>query len=238
MVDGYDGLDVPKPHRSGRERRPLRDHELLELSHLTGTGGNDPELDLLLFDFGLETGARRSGAYGLTVAQIRPQSQIIAVKDKYGREQDAPVSERLIRRLLSHAISRGGPECDPASPEYLPDSPVFYYRARGGGYEPITSRRFDTLHERWQKDLDWAAEEQVAYHHIRHTMSHILKTHYGPQYAKRYLRHSKGDVTDTYGACSTEELARALSELFEYEHPLVQGMRDRRDQTLKRFGLT
>lgn len=116
----------------------------------------------------------------------------------------------------------------PDSPDYRPDSPVFYHRTRSGTYQAITFRRFDTLHGRWQKELGWAAEEQVGYHHLRHIISHELKTRCGPPYAKRYLRHSKGDVTDTYGACNTAELARALSDLFEYEHPLVDGIDQRR----------
>lgn len=236
LVDGYDGLDVAKPHRTSRERRPLLDFELVELHHETATGGNDPKLDTLLLDYGLQTGARRSGAYGLTLGQIRPGTQTIRVRDKYDREHDAPVSAELIDRLITHARIRGGPICDPNSSGYRPDGPVFHYRVRGGGFAPITSRRFGTIHERWQTSLPWAGEEQVAYHHIRHTMAHLLKTHYGPQYAKRYLRHSKGDVTDTYGACTTAELARALAELFEFEHPLVHGIDDRRAETLRRLG--
>ncbi len=236
LINGYDGRDVDKPHRTSRERRPLMDFELVELHHETATGGNDPELDLLLVDYGLHTGARRSGAYGLTVGQVRPSSQLIRVKDKYAREHDAPVSAELIDRLLAHARTRGGPVCDPDSPAYRPDAPLFHYRLRAGGHAPVTSRRFDTLNARWQRSLAWAAEEQVAYHHIRHTMAHLLKTHYGPQYAKRYLRHSKGDVTDTYGACTTAELARALGDLFEFTHPLVDGVDDRRAEARRRFG--
>lgn len=148
------------------------------------------------------------------------------------------MSAELVARLRAHAVERGGPACDPSSGEYRPDTPVFYHRTRSGKCEAITSRRFDWLFaERIQGQLLWAAEEHVGFHHLRHTMSHILKTHYGPQYAKRYLRHSKGDVTDTYGACTTSELARALAEVFEFEHPLVHGIDDRRARTLRRYGL-
>jgi integrase len=114
---------------------------------------------------------------------------------------------------------------------------VFWYRNRNGSSSKVTSRRFDTLHERWQTALPWANDERVGYHHLRHSMSFILKTHYGPQYAKRYLRHADGDVTDTYGACTIEELAAALADLLEFEHPLVHGVEDRRAETFERLGI-
>ncbi|QYG91059.1 hypothetical protein HC251_00490 [Iamia sp. SCSIO 61187] len=234
-TDGYDGHDVAKPRRPGNERRPLQDFELLELAHETAVGGDDPSLDSLLLDYGIATGARRLGAYGLTCGQLHDARQIIELKDKYGRPQGAPVSAELITRLRDHSISRRGSVCDPSSPDYLPDAPVFYYRTRDG-VRPVRSRRFDTLHKRWQRTLAWANEEQVGYHHIRHSMSMVLKSQYGPQYSKRYLRHADGDVTELYGACTLEELARAMSDLLEFDHPLVHGIEDRRAATRRRLG--
>jgi len=237
LVAGYDGKDVKKPKPLGGSRRAMRDFELLELFHFTAVGGDDPELDTLVVEYGIHTGSRRSGAYEVTIGQLRSAAQMIRLKDKNGVEVDMPVSADLIRRLLLHAIERGGPRCDPNDPQYQPDAPVFYYKARNGTYRPITSRRFDTLHRRWQDGLAWAAEEQVGYHHLRHTISHILKTHYGQQYANRYLRHAPDSVTDMYGVCTTEELARAMSELLEYEHPLVGGQDERRAQVHRNLGV-
>lgn len=230
--------DVPKPRRACGERRALRDFELMELCHVTETGGRDPELHALLVEYGLATGARRLGAYKLTVGQLHPGRQMIILKDKYGIPRDAPVSAELLAALLSHAIERGGPECDPTSPTYQPDRRVFYARGRGQASEfaPLTARHFDSLHERWQKELPWAGEEQVAYHHLRHTMAERLKAAYGQHVAQRYLRHADGDVTDGYGRCTTEELARALSEFLGFEHPLVHGIEQRRRDSLDRYG--
>lgn len=231
-------LDVPKPRRGGRERRALRDFEFMELCHVTETGGRDPELDTLLVEYGIATGARRLGAYSLTVGQLHRTRQMVSLKDKYGRPKDAPVSAELIDALLTHSIERGGPQCDPASTEYRPDSRVFYAWGRGdaGRWTPLTARHFDSLHERWQRELDWAGEEQVGYHHLRHTMAERLKAAYGQHVAQRYLRHADSAVTDGYGRCTTEELARALSEYLEFEHPLVHGIDQRRRDSFDRYG--
>ena len=67
-------------------------------------------------------------------------------------------------------------------------------------------------------------------------MAAILKT-LGQHYARRYLRHAEGDVTDNYGVCTLEELAVAMSTLLEFEHPLAQGRDAEREETLRRFGL-
>ena len=229
--------EVTKPRRSAASRRPLRDFELLELVHLTETSGNDPQLDALIVELGIATGVRREGVYTLTVGQIEPHSQIINLRDKYKTTQPAPVSADLIRRLRRHTIERGGPQCDPSNTLYRPDSPALWQRT-GSAYQPVTSRRFDTLAGRWQTHLDWANVEQVGFHHLRHTMSAFLGSHYGPQYKKRYLRHADGNVTDMYGVCTLEELARALSDLLQFDHPLVHGVDERRRETLQRLGLS
>ena len=229
---------VKKPHRNTRERRPMREFELLELCHLTSTSGDDPSLDELIVDFGIATGSRREGVYLLTVGQLHRDKQTIEMFDKYKRRQPAPVSGELIDRLLSHAIERGGNACDPSSPDYRPDSKVFHYKTKSDTPHPLTSRRFDNLSQRWQTSLVWARDEQLGYHHLRHTMAAYLATHFGPQYKKRYLRHADGSVTDGYGVCTFEELARAMSELLGFEHPLVHGLDERRKATLLRFGMS
>jgi integrase len=228
--------DIPKPRRGGANRRPLLDFELLELVHLTETTGNDTELDALIVDFGIATGARREGVYSLTVGQLQPQAQIVLLRDKYKTTQPAPISADLMFRLVRHAIRRGGPACNPNNPDFRPDRPVFWQRV-GDDYRPLTSRRFDNLALRWQTHLDWANTEQVGFHHLRHTMSAFLGSMYGPQYKKRYLRHADGNVTDMYGACTLNELARALSDLLQFEHPLVHGVDERRREAMGRLGL-
>lgn len=68
-------------------------------------------------------------------------------------------------------------------------------------------------------------------------VAEYLKSNYGQHYAKRYLRHGSDSVTDMYGKCTTEELARAMSELFGYEHPLVTGHDEKRAEVQRRLGI-
>jgi hypothetical protein len=39
----------------------------------------------------------------------------------------------------------------------------------------VSRRRFDPLAGRWQRNLDWAVEEQLGFHHIRHAMGAITR---------------------------------------------------------------
>lgn len=236
LGDVNPGLEVARPRRSLGSRRPMQDYELMELQHLTATGGDDPELDELLFDFGLNTGARRLGAINQTVGRIHRTRQMIGIVDKYDRVDDIPVSLQLIDRLMAHAISRGGAQCDPSSSSYRPNSPVFWRRS-SAGYQAITSRRFDTLIRRWQASLPFANEERVGYHHLRHTMGAEIDKRYGTACKSAFLRHIVTDTTGNYGTCSPAQLAAALADLFKFEHPLVHGSEKRRRDTMKRFGL-
>ena len=215
----------------------MRPSELAELHHITATGGDDRELDVLLVDTGLATGARIEGLVELTVGQLHRSTQIIDMKDKGKRIVPMPVSGELIDRLLAHARTRGGTICDPTSPSYRPDARVFWSKAPGGVYRPMSGRRFDTLAGRWQRSIDWAMEEQLGFHHLRHTMGARLATHAGPQYKKRYLRHADTTVTDMYGRCTLDALARAMSQLLSFEHPLVHGLDDRDRERRSRLGL-
>ena len=238
LPDGNPAREVKKPRRPTNTRRSLLDFELVELYDLTVNGGDDPELDGLLVNYGIETGSRRLGAYTLTCGQLLPRDLLIMLKDKYGTPWATPVSPALMSNLIEHSVSRGASRCDRTNSNYEPDAPVFWYQERGSRlYQPITSRRFDGLHTRWQRGLSWGDELHVSYHFLRHTVSEKLKSNYGYHYASRYLRHADGNVTDTYGSCTTEMLARAMSEILEYEHPLVTGREERRREVMeKHFG--
>ncbi len=223
---------VPKPRRDTKERRPMQPFELAELHLLTASGGNDPELDLLVLDTGIATGARAIGIKLMTVGKLHASTQLIGVIDKGRRVVDMPVSAELIARLLAHAKERGGAVCDPSSVHYRPDSPVFY--AKNG--KPMSERRLDSIAERWQTNLDWARNEGVSFHYIRHTIAAYL-AQVGPQYKKRYLRHADNTVTDIYGKCPMDEFAGVMADLLGFEHPLVHGIDDRRAASMRRMGL-
>jgi integrase len=229
---------VKPQSRNPREKRPMRPSELVELHVVTASGGDDPELDVLLLDTGIATGARIEGLERLTLGQLHRSAQTIDMKDKGNKTVAMPVSVELIDRLLAHAKQRGGAMCDPASTSYRPDAPVFWLkRTKAGEPRKMSGRRFDTLANRWQSTLDWAMEEQLGFHHIRHAMGAILASNAGPQYKKRYLRHADTTVSDVYGICNLEGLARAMSRLLEFEHPLVHGLDDRDRERRQRLGL-
>ena len=232
---GAAGLEIPA--RPPGRRRALYDFELVELYEVTIGGGDDPDLDELLFDFGLMSGSRREGTSLATVGALHPETQLVTVRDKYKIPVPMPVSTELIERLLAHAIERGGEVCNPKSPRFLPDKPLFYYKPHpDGSPHPLTVKHFEALHTRWQKH-PWAAAEGVTYHWLRHTMSELLKRDYGQHYAKRYLRHADKSVTDRYGECTLEQLSCALGEIFGFEHPLATERTQRRSEVLGRYGL-
>lgn len=223
---------VKKPRRDPKERRPMQPFELGDMHLLTASGGDDPELDVLVLDTGIATGARAKGIVNLTIDKLHRTTQLIGVTDKYERLVDMPVSAELIDRLLAHAKQRGGERCDPSSVHYVPDSPVFYTKLG----KPMSERRLDTLAKRWQQNMDWAREESVSFHYIRHTIAAYL-AQIGPQYKKRYLRHADNSVTDIYGKCPMDEFAAVMADLLGFEHPLVHGIDDRRAATMRRMGL-
>jgi integrase len=227
---------ITKPRRRSRERRPMHPFELVELCYVTATGGNDPELDALILDFAIATGARREGIHTLTVGQLHPDRQMVALRDKFKHTQEAPVSSALLDRLTAHAVTRGGPHCDRSSRAFIPDTPVFWY-GNSDAPKPITERRLDYIVRRWQTELGWANNEQLGFHHIRHTIGWLLEGRYGRAFKRRYLRHADGDVTDGYGMCTMEELTRAMTDLLDFDHPLVHGLEERRLDTLRRLGI-
>ncbi len=224
--------EIRKPRRDPKERRPLQMFELAELHLVTATGGNDSELDVLILDTGIATGARAKGIAELTIGQLCSDTQMIKIRDKGGRLIDMPVSRELLDRLSRHTISRAGDACNPRSASYIPDTPVF--RLKNG--RAMSERRLDSLAQRWQGSLEWARDEQVGFHHIRHTISALLGQ-IGPQYKKRYLRHADNSVTDIYGKVPLDAFAAVMAELLGFEHPLVHGIEDRRPTTLRRLGL-
>jgi integrase len=206
------GLEVKRPRRGSGKRRGLQPFELMELQHVTATGGDDPELDELLLDFGIQTGARRDGALLLVGGRLYRSRQMIGIIEKYGEETDAPTSLELIDRLLDHAIRRGGEQCDPSSSSYRAESAVFW-RREGSGFVPITSRHFDKLIARWQQSLPFANEERVGYHHVRHTMGAFLERRYDTAVKSAYLRHKVTDTTAIMSTIATTDPASVIEDL-------------------------
>lgn len=217
---------LTKPKRNEPKRRALSDKEIPEFLDAVAGGGGDPELDVMLCAFHMETGARRGGALHLQMGHLRWASQMIELTEKGAKIADQPVSMDLLVHLEAFAISRGGPVCDRRSPTYDLSRPVFYYRfplrTPTGDLEPhsLTDRRYDTLYLRIQKTLPWANEIGLTSHCLRRTGATIIERIAGTQTARLFLRHGDRTVTDTYAASSMERLADAVSIYTGSPHPL------------------
>jgi integrase len=129
------------------------------------------------------------------------------------------------------AKSRGGPACDPLSPQYDPSRPVFYYlhsgRSRRDGSSstepaPLTGRRYDTMAMRVQRTLPWANEVSVTVHFLRHTGASIVERIAGTQTARLFLRHADRTVTDTYTHSDDVRLAKAVETMTGASHPMAK----------------
>lgn len=215
-------VDLKIPRRSDTRRRALAPNEFEPFFDAVAGGGDDPELDTLLCWFHAETGARREGGVGLTCGTLHDARQMIRLSEKFELERDQPVSSELIAALRAHAIERGGPRCDPTSPSYDLESPVFWYRARGSQpCRPLTGRRYDTLFQRVQATLPWADQVAFTAHGLRHTAGTLVERLAGTQVARRFLGHADRTVTDTYTDASEAEVAAAVARLTGQPHPLV-----------------
>jgi integrase len=105
---------VPKPLRRPSRRRPLDHPEVEELINGIRTKSSDPDLDLLLVRFHLESGARREGALNLRIRDIDEGRATVWLREKFGAERAQPISPSLVRLLIRHASARGGVAADDA----------------------------------------------------------------------------------------------------------------------------
>lgn len=87
-----------KPRRLPNRRRALSPVELDELWEAVTATTRDPELDLLLLRFHLESGARRMGAINLRVRDLDEGRQTIWLREKFGAEREQPISRIAVAR--------------------------------------------------------------------------------------------------------------------------------------------
>jgi integrase len=217
LRDDNPALAVPKPRRLPSPRHPLTDQQIRELWQVTASGGDDPLLDTLLVRLHLETGARRGGAIALRRRDLLHSGQQLRLHEKGGTVRLQPVSATLLQALTEHADARGATD---------PGDAVLRYRPKRGGQQgaPLTRRRYNTLANRWQKNLKWAAEYGVSPHWLRHTAIATVQRVSGFGVARAFAGHtSPSDTTTTYITASPEEVARAVSALTGETHPLVAG---------------
>jgi integrase/recombinase XerC len=197
---------LTKPRRTRSRRRALDDAELAELIDAVRTTSNDPDLDLLLVRFHLESGARRGGALNLRCEDLDARRATVWLREKGASEREQPVSPTLITLLECHPSSRGGSG---------PDSGVF----RTACGTPITRRRYDIIFDRARACLTWSDRIPVSAHVLRHTAITAIGRLAGYPAAQAFAGHSPPSVTGLYLQASPAEVATAVAAMTGEAHP-------------------
>jgi integrase len=208
LVTRNPAAQLEKPRRLPNRRRALDDGELREVIDAVRTTSQDPDLDLLLIRFHLESGARREGALNLRPGDLDKPRSTIWLREKFGIEREQPISPSLLRALEAHSSSRGA---------VASDDPVL--RSRRG--LPITRRRYNTVFDRARPCLPWAERTPVSAHVLRHTAITAVERHAGFAVAQAFAGHSASSVTGTYTRARIGEVAQAVSVLTGEAHPLA-----------------
>lgn len=208
---------LEKPARLENRRPALSSGELEQLWDVVARVSRDPELDLLLVRFHLETGARRIGALGLRLGDLDCERQTIWLTEKFDKAREQPVSASLLRALLAHGDGRGAARAE---------DPVFRYRSidpQTGAGRPFTRRHYNTLFERIQAELGWAPRIGLCAHILRHTAGTAVERSCGFAVAVAFLGHAETGrgPTGQYTKATIFEVAAAVAILTGEPHPLA-----------------
>ena len=197
-----------KPRRTNSRRRALDDRELTDLADAIRATRRDPDLDLLLIRFHLETGARVQGALNLRRRDIDPARSTVWLREKHDTTREQPASPSLVALLLAHNSDRGGVRAN--------DS---VFRTMRG--EPITSRRYDRLFARARDHLGWDDRTPVSAHVLRHTAVTRVGRIAGYPVAQAFAGHAPPTVTGRYLHATLADVATAVAALTGEAHPLA-----------------
>jgi integrase len=203
--------DLEKPSRLPNRRRALSNDELREVIDAVRLTSRDPDLDLLLIRFHLESGARREGGLNLRLRDLDPRRSTVWLREKFDIEREQPVSPSLLGLLEAHCADRGG-----SGPE---DGTFRNSRGRA-----ITRRRYNTVFDRARPCLSWADRTPVSAHILRHTAITAVERHAGYAVAQAFAGHSAASVTGTYTRARIAEVATAVAELTGEDHPLAESL--------------
>ena len=219
VASGYSpAASIEKPARNpAPTRRSMTDSELRDVWITCSTTGNDPELDALIFRTQMETCSRQEGCINLVLNHLDDERQSIWLDQKGDTTEEFPVSASLLRDLRAFAASRGSTE---------PHDHVFRQKGRhrntGQINPPLTSRRFDHIHDRMCKQHQWANLSSWTSHWVRHHASAQIEAIGGRPCKMRILAHKPNGQTDMYGRATFEQLAWAVSIATGEPHPLAQ----------------
>jgi integrase len=217
LITDNPALSVAKPARPRQTRHGLTANQLKELFRVTATGGDDCTLDALVTRFIVETGARREGVLKLRLRDLDDERCTVLLREKNDKDgSEQPASPGLLRALRTFAASRDAIE---------PNDAVFRYKPKKGERigRPLTRRRFNTLADRWQATLPFAARLGVTPHSLRHTAIGLVESVAGYAIARRFARHhSRQEVTTTYLQRDIHDVAWAVQHITGEPHPLAK----------------
>lgn len=213
LVQANPALLVDKPRRLPNRRRALNQIELNDLWAAASTTTKDPELDLLLLRFHLESGARRMGAINLRVKDLDHARQTIWLREKFGTEREQPISRSLLQAVADLAAARGSTRPD--------DHALLTLRRAGGELAPLSDRTYDRIFTRVQAQVAWAQRTPLTAHVLRHTAITAVERVAGFAVAARFAGHTPGSVTGTYTKADISEVAAAVAQLTGEPHPLA-----------------
>lgn len=213
LVSTNPAAAVDKPRRLPNRRRALSPNELDDLWAAVTATTRDPDLDLLLLRFHLETGARRVGAIRLRVRDLDPLRQTIWLREKFDAEREQPVSRTLLDAVVCIANQRGSSS---------PDDPVLRtLHRRNDALAPITDRTYDRIFTKAQERVPWAARTPLTAHVLRHTAVTAVERVAGFAVAQAFAGHQPNSVTGTYTKAELGEVAAAVARLTGEPHPLA-----------------
>ncbi len=202
-----------KPLRTTSRRRALDDRELTDLADAIRATSTDPDLDLLLVRFHLETGARRQGALNLRRRDIDPTRATVWLREKNDTEREQPASPSLVELLVAHTAGRAG----------IGERDAVLRNRRG---EPITGRHYDRFFLRARACLGWDDRTPVSAHVLRHTAITRIGRIAGYPVAQAFAGHAPPTVTGRYLHATLADVATAVAELTREPHPLAHPERD------------
>ncbi|MGI8662238.1 MAG: tyrosine-type recombinase/integrase [Acidimicrobiales bacterium] len=206
LITANPAASLSKPRRTRSRRRALDDGELTEVIDAVRTTSNDPDIDLLVVRFHLESGARREGALNLRRRDLDSRRATVWLREKGGSEREQPVSPSLLALLQRHADERG--------PSHL-DATVF----RTANGVALSARRYSTIFDRARTCLDWADRTPVSAHVLRHTAITAVGRLAGYPVAQAFAGHAPPTVTGRYLRASLAEVATAVATLTGEPHP-------------------
>ncbi len=204
---------LKKPGKSEGGRRAFTQTEYTELWSTIVSGGDDPELDTLMWETVFVTGARREGLINLNIRDLDHVRCTMWLNEKNSDVEEQPATADLLERLEDFARRRGST---------TGTDPVFVFKTPEAAGRPhrITDRRFDTVHGRIQKALPWAARLGVTVHWARHhAITTVERVSGSEAVAARFARHSDKTVTANYDKASGEEVCAAVAAMTGTVHP-------------------